>query len=119
MNRPKLVLIADASAASAVRLGEQVARGSAYDTVSACDDQEALDQAQRRLPDAAIVDMDVDALDGLKAARRLRERYGEQRPLLIAITGGDSAEFDFSGLFDHVLRKPVDMAELMPKLEQC
>ena len=115
----KRVLIADAYDDAARLLGARLEGVSDYDTVATHDGPETMREAERRCPDAAIVDMDTARLDGLEAARSLRARFGEQRPLLIAITGHDADELNFSGLFDHVLKKPVDMRDLLPALAQA
>jgi len=75
----------------------------------------ALIEAQRRLPDAAVVDISLAFLDGIQVAHRLRQQYGNALRL-IACTGHDDdgtrRKIAQAG-FDVVLTKPPAAVELL------
>ena len=68
-------------------------------------------------PDVVLLDLALPDISGWEAARQIRSRYGETRPLLIAITGrykqpSDRLLGQLAG-FDHQLEKPCDPQELI------
>lgn len=75
----------------------------------------ALIEAERRLPDAAVLDIGLPSLDGIQVARRLRQRYGDTLRL-IACTGQDDdgtrRKIAQAG-FDVVFTKPAPVGELL------
>jgi CheY-like chemotaxis protein len=112
--QPRLVLIADDHEEFPRDLGELLEIELPFNTVAAKNGSEALALASRRLPDVALLDINMPRMNGLETARRIRRRLGERRPLLIAMTGrADVAAVASSGLFDHVLRKPLEIDELV------
>lgn len=72
-------------------------------------------------PDAILLDLALEDASGYEIARQIRLRYGERRPLLIAISGRYTKATDrmLSSLagFDHHLPKPFDFAALLALLE--
>ena len=81
--------------------------------------QEALDQAREFKPDVVLLDIGMPKITGYEAARRLRQRYGDECPVLIAITGwkqaSDKILASLAG-FDHHVAKPYDPAALISLL---
>jgi DNA-binding response OmpR family regulator len=75
----------------------------------------ALMEAERRLPDAAVLDIGLPFLDGIEVGRRLRQQYGDTLRL-IACTGydddGTRRKIVQAG-FDVVLTKPAPAGELL------
>jgi DNA-binding response OmpR family regulator len=68
-------------------------------------------------PDVVIMDIKMPGRSGWEAARELRERAKNKRPMLIAVSGhytkgSDQVLSQMSG-FDHVLMKPVEPAQLL------
>jgi CheY-like chemotaxis protein len=85
----------------------------------ALDGQEAVDLAAAHRPDAALLDIDMPRLDGIAAARAMRQTYANNPPVLAAMTGNDHA-FESareSALFDHVMKKPIEMLRLFDILQ--
>jgi CheY-like chemotaxis protein len=114
----KLILIADDFENAAELLCELVKISTGFDTVAARDGREALRQARRKRPDAAVLDLNMPDVAGAEVAKSLRETFGEHRPLLIAYSGGlETYDVRRSGVFDYVLRKPADLPRLLSLLD--
>ena len=112
---PKLVLIADDHDDAARLMAEVIEMGSEFVAVAALDGVEAIAKAEERRPDIAVLDIDMPHIGGLEAARLLRMMFPSRPPLLIACTGRlEIDEVKQSGMFDHVLNKPVGLDELLP-----
>ena len=83
--------------------------------------QEALDQAREFKPDVVLLDIGMPKITGYEAARRLRQRYGDECPVLIAITGwkqaSDKILASLAG-FDHHVAKPYEPAQLIALLSK-
>jgi two-component system CheB/CheR fusion protein len=78
---------------------------------AAYDGPAALLTASTFHPDIVLCDIGLPGMDGYEVAQRLREAHGEDRPLLIAITGYGQEEDRRRAMkagFDRHLTKPVD-----------
>ena len=68
-------------------------------------------------PDVVLLDIGLPGLSGWEVARTLRQQRGEERPMLIGISGEykKSADRILAGMlgFDHYLLKPYDPVELL------
>jgi DNA-binding response OmpR family regulator len=71
-------------------------------------------------PDAVLLDIKMPEMSGYEVARRIRSRYGEAKPMLIALSGHYRKESDrlLSRVvgFDHYLPKPCDFQALLALL---
>ena len=71
-------------------------------------------------PDVALIDIGMPGMTGYDVAREIRQIYGKQRPLLIAVTGwkqsSDRILATLAG-FDHHLPKPFEATALLKLLE--
>lgn len=69
--------------------------------------------------DVVFLDIGMPCLSGYEVARKLRERYGSARPMLVAVTGwtkpSDRVLAQMSG-FDHHVAKPYDPNQLLTLL---
>ena len=83
--------------------------------------QEALDAARELKPDAVLLDIGMPKISGYEAARRLRQRYGDDCPVLVAVTGWKQASdrilASLAG-FDHHVAKPYDPSVLISLLSK-
>jgi CheY-like chemotaxis protein len=81
--------------------------------------QEALDAAREFKPDAVLLDIGMPKISGYEAARRLRQRYGDDCPVLVAVTGwkqaSDKILASLAG-FDHHVAKPYEPSALISLL---
>jgi CheY-like chemotaxis protein len=116
--RPLRVLIADDDRDGTVTLGALL-QLEGYEVRSVHGGQEALDAAREFRPDAILLDIGMPKITGYEAARRLRQRYGDDCPVLIAVTGwkqaSDKILASLAG-FDHHVSKPYQPADLISLL---
>ena len=78
--------------------------------------KEALELINREHPDLIILDLMMPEMDGLEAAKKIREKWPEsERPKIIAITAyalhGDREKCLAAGMDDYI-SKPVKLEEL-------
>jgi signal transduction histidine kinase/DNA-binding response OmpR family regulator len=108
------VLVVDDNEDAAALLADLLAmRG--YRTRIAHDAAEALRLASDFVPDVALVDIGLPAMDGYELARRLRALPSWRQVRMLALTGyGQSSDRTRSqeAGFDHHLVKPVDLGTL-------
>jgi CheY-like chemotaxis protein len=71
-------------------------------------------------PDIALIDIGMPGMTGYDVAREIRQTYGKERPVLVAITGwkksSDKIAAKLAG-FDHHLPKPFETKELLELIE--
>ena len=112
--RRKRVLVADSDDAARHMLVNLV-ESLGYEAVAARTTDEALEAASQAPPDAALMDIGAPMLEGLPAARRMRELAGQSGLLLIAVTGWGQPQYRDMALaagFDVHLVKPVGVDQL-------
>jgi CheY-like chemotaxis protein len=104
------VLVADDNADAADSLAELL-RAMGHRVWTACDGQDALDKLAEADPEVVLLDLGMPRMDGLEAARRIRQRQGGRPLLLAALTGwgqdSDQRRTQAAG-FDCHLVKPVN-----------
>jgi two-component system, OmpR family, response regulator len=70
-------------------------------------------------PDVALIDIGMPGMTGYDVAREIRQRFGDVRPKLIAVTGwkkaSDRIAAQMAG-FDHHLAKPFETEALLALL---
>jgi signal transduction histidine kinase/ligand-binding sensor domain-containing protein/DNA-binding response OmpR family regulator len=71
---------------------------------------EALDALRRRPYDVVLMDLHMPEMDGLEATRRIRQRFGDAAPYVVALTAAvlddDRARCEEAGM-DAFLAKPI------------
>jgi CheY-like chemotaxis protein len=116
--QPLRVLIADDDRDGAVTLATLL-QLEGYDVHMVHGGQEALDAVREFKPSVILLDIGMPKITGYEAARRLRQRYGEDCPTLIAVTGWKQASdrilASLAG-FDHHVAKPYNPSELVSLL---
>lgn len=91
-----------------------------FSCLSARTGVEGLALVERARPDVAIVDLGLPEMDGLELARRMRSDPRCAHTYLIALTGyGEPADREAvrGAGFDEHMVKPVDLDELVSRLE--
>jgi CheY-like chemotaxis protein len=118
--QPKRVLIADDDRDGALTLATLLEL-EGYEVRAVNGGQEALDLARDFRPDVVLLDIGMPKITGYEAARRLRLRYGNDCPVLVAITGwkqaSDKILASLAG-FDHHVAKPYEPQQLIELLSK-
>ncbi len=116
--QPRRVLIADDDRDGALTLSTLLEL-EGYEVRTVHGGQEALDLARTFKPHAVLLDIGMPKVTGYDAARRLRQRYADECPVLIALTAwkqaSDKILANLAG-FDHHVAKPYDPNELVKLL---
>ncbi|HEV2359419.1 MAG TPA: response regulator transcription factor [bacterium] len=109
------VLVVD-DEAQILRLLRRTLEAHGY-TIEAVDSgRSALDAAERRRPDAILLDLMLPDLDGLEVCRRLRERL-DAPIVVLSARGEERAKVEALDLgADDYLTKPFGTAELLARL---
>jgi CheY-like chemotaxis protein len=116
-----LVLVVDDILDNTVMLSLDL-QHEGYRVVTAADGEQAVKIAAQTNPDIILMDIGMPELDGLGAARKIRENEALQTVPLIALTAFSTEGFQLAARdagFDGYLTKPVDfnrLHELMRRL---
>ena len=91
-----------------------------FDVSEATNGYEAIEAVKKQAPDLILMDISMPGMDGLTAARRIRETSGSRRPTIIAITAyGEAARTKaLEAGCDASLSKPIDFEDLEPVLSR-
>ena len=87
-----------------------------YDVLEACDGLQALDVAQRELPDLVLLDVMMPLMDGYETCRRLRGQFATRNIPIIMLTAKSSPDDKVLGLeggANDYVTKPWAVRELM------
>jgi len=90
------------------------ARG--YETYLAQDGVEAIEMAERLLPDVIVLDVNMPRMDGIEACRRIRE-WADMPIIMLSVRGGeqDKVRTLDQGADDYVT-KPFGIEELLARI---
>ena len=87
-----------------------------YEVRHVYDGNATLDAVRNFDPDVVLIDIGMPKLSGYDVARHIRERYGKDRPVLVALTGWKQASDRILATlagFDHHVAKPYDPGRLL------
>jgi CheY-like chemotaxis protein len=80
----------------------------------------AVEAAEGKAYDLILMDIQMPEMNGIEATQRIRERLGDKRPSIFALTAealeGDEARFLAQG-FDGYLSKPIQAEKLQIALK--
>jgi CheY-like chemotaxis protein/two-component sensor histidine kinase len=111
---PRRILVVDDNRDSAESLA-MLLELHGHRAFRAHDGPEALDAATSLRPDVVLLDIGLPTLNGYETARRIQERLGHAKPLLVALTGWgqeeDRRRSEEAGFHAHIV-KPVDYRAL-------
>ena len=83
---------------------------------------DAVEALERQTYDVVLMDVQMPEMDGVEATTRIRERQGENRPWIIALTAnalqGDKERYLGVGMDDY-LSKPIKIEEIAKVLTQA
>ena len=95
-------------------------RMSGYRVLEAANGQEAIEIARREHPDLILMDLNLPVVDGLTAARRIREQAELRDVKIVAVTAYGNPEHRHKALAagcDDFMTKPVNLDQLEKKLQ--
>jgi CheY-like chemotaxis protein len=101
-------------------LCELIGLSSDWTAIGVYGPSDAVAQASETAPDAILLDMEMDGVDGFDTAKRLDIAAGTRHPALIALTGNDRLR-DVAlhdALFAASILKPADLTGLLKLLEK-
>jgi signal transduction histidine kinase len=116
---PRRILVADDNADSLESLAALL-RCDGHEVYTACDGEQAVEQAAMHRPEIALLDIGMPKLDGVQVGRKIRAEAWGRSMTLIALTGWgqdtDRKRTAAAG-FDAHLVKPLDISELSVYLQ--
>jgi two-component system nitrate/nitrite response regulator NarL len=116
-----LILIADDDAGFRALVSMLCLRAG-YDCVEAASGPEAVAAAVAERPDVVLVDVDLGDASGYEVCRELRDRFGENMPIIF-ISGTRTETYDRVAGFllgaDDYVTKPFDPEELMARVRRA
>lgn len=113
--RPLRILLADDDRDATLSLGTLL-RLEGFEVRHVYDGDAALAAVREFEPDVVLVDIGMPKLSGYDVARSIRERYGKNGPVLVALTGWKQASDRILATlagFDHHVAKPYDPGRLL------
>jgi signal transduction histidine kinase len=117
--RPRRILLVDDNS-DALEMLTELLRGAGHEVRSVSDGPSALEAVSNFRPEMAILDIGLPAMDGYDLAARLRERLGDEAPVLVALTGygqeADRRRSEAAGFALHLI-KPVEAREILATIE--
>jgi DNA-binding response OmpR family regulator len=102
---PMRILIVDDSQDTA-RMMRVLLKGKGYETRTAFDGSESLEQARKFRPDVVLLDLNLPDMSGTDVAEELRETEGFEETAIVAISGRGAD--NLSPAFDGHFLKPLD-----------
>lgn len=115
---PIRVLVVD-DEADILRLVEIKLRKSGFEVLTAHDGQEGLDLALAERPDLLLLDVMMPRKDGYTVVTEIKEKLGEESPIIILLTArGQEADVIkglSSGADDYII-KPFSPRELLARI---
>jgi len=96
-------------------------KNKGYDTVQATNGMQAVEMAASQMPDLILMDIMMPQMNGLQAARLIRENPKTRSILMLASTAkishADTQECLESGFNDHIA-KPFTATQLASRIEK-
>jgi DNA-binding response OmpR family regulator len=113
--RPLRILLADDDRDATLSLSTLL-RLEGFEVRHVYDGDATLGAVREFEPDLVLVDIGMPKLSGYDVARHIRERYGKNGPVLVALTGWKQASDRILATlagFDHHVAKPYDPGRLL------
>ena len=120
MDLPSRVLVVDADPDSRAALSDALQRAG-YPTQQAGTGEEALEAARRQRPALVIMETHLPGTSGYEILRELRERYGEELPIIFVSAARTDETDRVAGLMlgaDDYLAKPIRFDHLLARVRR-
>jgi CheY-like chemotaxis protein len=118
-SRPTVLLVDDCH--DALHVWSLFLALDGFEVPTAADGAAALAEMARRLPDVAVLDLELPGVSGFQVAREIRQRPISRDLPLIAATGYSSPrqlDAAWEAGFDAVMVKPCDPAALVAEIRR-
>jgi DNA-binding response OmpR family regulator len=116
----KILLVDDS--ATALMWERMILKAEPYALLTATDGVQAVETAQRELPDLILMDVMMPRMNGFDACQALRASPATRMvPIIMVTTRGEAANVEAgfrSGCTDYIT-KPIDRLELLAKVRNC
>jgi two-component system, cell cycle response regulator DivK len=92
-----------------------------YETIRATNGRQAIDSTNEHLPDLIMMDISMPIINGLEAARHIKENPKTTHIPIVAMSAYDTREDEAAALDAGCvafLRKPLDLFQLQEQLEE-
>lgn len=113
--RPLRILLADDDRDATLSLSTLL-KLEGYEVRQVYDGNATLEAVRDFEPDVVLVDIGMPKISGYDVARAIRDRYGKERPILVALTGWKQASDRILATlagFHHHVAKPYDPGKLL------
>ncbi len=93
-----------------------------YDADVVSNGEKVLEAMEKKKYDLILMDIQMPVMDGIQATKEIYERYGQNRPWIIALTAhamaGDREKYLKYGM-DEYISKPIQITDLVDALKKC
>lgn len=93
-----------------------------YDADVVPNGEKVLEAMEKKKYDIILMDIQMPVMDGIQATKEIYERYGDERPWIIALTAhamaGDREKYLKYGM-DEYISKPIQISDLVEALQKC
>ena len=87
-----------------------------FEVMTATNGQAALDLIASHRPDIVVTDVTMPIMDGLAMCGRLRAQNSTRGIPIFVLTAAEGVSASDAGLYDELMRKPVDFPELLSRV---
>jgi len=115
--RRSRILVAD-DTESVRSLFRRLLTGDGHEVIIAADGAAALEAVHRHRPDVVLLDIAMPGMDGVKLAETIKQRYPDQRVMLMSAFVGLIHKMGYAGPPVAMLAKPFTPAELVKKVRE-
>lgn len=118
LDKQPIILIADDEPVNRALIERRLQR-EGYSVLTARDGSEAVEKAEKSLPDLVILDVMMPVMDGLEACRRIKENEATRDIPVIFLSARDETDMKVSGLTlgaNDYISKPFKAEELLARV---